>query len=231
MHDGIRRPVPSVTGILKVLDKPALLAWAEACGAEGAAFLAAQGELDGVDPAEAIYRVRMFKAGMDAKRDAGADRGLAVHTVQEMWMRDRTVPVLSSFPLEVRGFVKGYCSFLLEHNPQPSSIERVVGSREHGYAGRMDMRAVIGDRDVVVDLKTSAKARIYDEAHLQSRSYAMADVECGAPEPDGIVLVAVGADGSYEVTECQATAEDFLNVLATYQSLRRLRDARKKAAS
>lgn len=225
-HDGERVSAISVTTALRVLDKPALLSWAEACGAEGAAFLAEQGELQGVPPTEAVYRVRMHKLGMEAKRDAGADRGTAVHSVLEMWAREHTVPRLVDFPPEVRGYVKGLCGFLLAADPKPSSMERFVGSIEHTYAGRLDMRAEIDGRDCLVDLKTSPKGRIYEEAHLQARAYAMADVECGNPEPEGIVIVGVGAEGGFEMVECEAEAGDFLNVLRTSRSMYRLRNAR-----
>lgn len=225
-HEGKREPAVSVTSVLKVLDKPALLKWAEGCGAEGAALLAARGELNGIDPAEAVGIVRLHKLGMDAKRDAGADRGTAVHNVLELWARERTVPNLADFPGPVRGYVQGLCAWLLAANPQPSGIERFVGSVEHGYAGRLDLRAELDGRDCIVDLKTNPAGRAYDEAHLQARGYAVADVECGQPEPEGIVVVAVGENGTFEMVECEAEAGDWLNVLATYRSLCRLRSAR-----
>lgn len=224
--NGERNAAVSVTGFLKVLDKPGLLSWAEAAGAEGATRLAFMGELDRVPPEEAIGVVRMRKLGMDAKRDAGADRGTAVHNVLELWAREHVVPDLRDFPVEVRGYVQGLCLWLLGADPQPSSVERFVGSLKHGYAGRLDMRATLDGRDCIVDLKTSPKARVYDEAHLQARAYAIADVECGSPVPEGIVIVAVGEDGSFEMVECEAEAGDSLNVLATYRTLSRLRSAR-----
>ena len=57
----------------------------------------AQGELADVDPSEAIRIVRINGMGMDAKRDAGADRGTAVHRVLEFWARENEVPDLADF--------------------------------------------------------------------------------------------------------------------------------------
>lgn len=225
-HGETRVAAVSVTSALKVLDKPALLQWAEAAGAEGAAKLAADGLLKDVAPAQAIDIVRINRLGMDAKRDAGADRGTAVHTVLELWAREQTVPNLSDFPGEVRGYVQGLCGWLLAANPKASSVERFVGSIEHNYAGRLDMRAELDGRDCIVDLKTNPKGRVYDEAHLQARAYSIADVECGQPAPKGIVIVAVGEHGGFEMVECEAEAGDWLNVLGTYRSLTRLRGAR-----
>lgn len=221
-----RTPVVSVTSALKVLDKPALLSWAEAAGAEGAVRLERAGELKDVDPSQAIDVVRINKLGMDAKRDAGADRGTAMHRVLEFWAREHEVPDLDDYPAEVRGYVQGACSFLLAVQPKPTAIEMFVGSIRYGYAGRMDLRAEIDGRDLVVDYKSNPKGRVYNEAHLQGRAYAMGAVECGMPEPDGILIVAIGEDGSYEMVECEAEAGDWLNVLATHGSMKRLESAR-----
>lgn len=229
-HGETRERAVSVTSALKVLDKPALLPWAEAAGAEGALILERAGDLKGVHHTDAIDIVRLHKLGMDAKRDAGADRGTAVHRVLEFWAREQTVPDLGDFEADVRGYVQGLCSWLLTVHPEPTGIERCVGSIEWGYAGRMDLRANLGKRDCIVDLKTNPKGRVYDEAHLQARAYAMADVECGAEPPEGIVVVAVGSEGGFEMVECEAEAGDWLNVLGTYRSMARLRNARSARA-
>lgn len=222
IKDGERSPAISVTSALKVLAKDALVAWAEGVGAEGAARLAQLGQLDGVEPERAIDLVRAHGLGSDAKRDAGGTRGTKTHGVLETWMRDRSLPPIRSFPPDQRGFYQGLAGFLLRYRPAPQYIERVVASPTHGYAGRLDMRAYINERDVLVDLKTSRRGIVYPEAHLQAAGYAEADVECGAPEPDGIVIVAVGADASYEVVEGLATARDFRAILAASNTMRAL---------
>ena len=226
-HDGQRVSAPSVTTVLKVLDKPALLSWAEACGAEGALILERRGELQNVEPQAAVNIVRINGLGKDAKRDAGGERGTLTHLVSEYWVRFGEAPSLADFAPGHRGYVQGMCAFLLRHQPKASSVERFVGSVEHLYAGRMDMRAVLRDgRDCLVDYKTNTKGRVYDEAHLQTRAYADAEVECGNPPLDGIVLVSLGEDGSFEMVECEARSEDWLSVLATYRTMSKLRNAR-----
>ena len=225
-RDGERVPAISVTSALKCIDKPNLLKWAEDRGAEGATILAARGELKDVLPEDAGELVRLHRIGMDAKRDLSADRGTAVHRVLEFYARERTVPDIGDFPPEWRGYVSGLCGWLVAANPKPTGVERFVGSWLHCYAGRLDMRATIDGRDCIVDLKTNPKGRVYDEAHLQGRAYAIADAECGNRAPEGIVIVAVGEDGSSEQVECEAEAGDWLNVLAMHRSLGRLRAAR-----
>jgi len=226
--DGERKPTVSVTGALKVLDKPALLSWAERCGAEGAARLAKMGELDNVMPEAAIEFVRMHKLGMDAKRDAGADRGTAAHTVLETWMADGTIPKLGDFEADERGYVKGLSRFLITHEPEPVAIEVIVGSVKHDFAGRLDMIANLGGRRLLIDLKTSPWARIYPEAHMQTCGYSLALPECGIEPVDGILIVAVAADGEFVTSEGFAEDQDFLNILATHRSMGRLRAAVKE---
>lgn len=218
-----RTSATSVTSALKVLSKDALVRWAESVGAEGAAKLAKLGKLDDVPADRVIDLVRAHGLGADAKRDEGATRGTKTHGVLESWMRDRSLPPISSFPLEQRGFYQGLAGFLLRYRPEPQYIERVVGSPTYGYAGRLDMRAFIGGRDLIVDLKTSRRGVVYPEAHLQAAGYAEADEECGAPTPDGILIVAVGADGSYDAVEGLATAADFRSILGASQTMRALR--------
>lgn len=220
-----RTPVVSVTNALKVLDKPALLSWAEAAGAEGAVRLERAGELKNVDPTQAIDVVRINKLGMEARRDAGADRGTAVHRVLEFWAREHEIPDLDDYPAQHRGFVQGLCGWLLDARPKPTAIERIVGSVRYEYAGRLDLRADIDGVDTLVDLKTNPRGRIYPEAHLQARGYWVADEECGGKPADEIVLVAVGEDGHFETTVCEADWGDFLNVLSTHHSMARLRNA------
>jgi len=232
VENDVRTAVPSVTGVLKVLDKPALLMWAERAGAEGAAMLARQGELDGVPIEETIQRVRLFNLGMDAKRQEGADRGTLVHRVLEVWSTEGTVPSLGDFEPELRGYVQGLCGWLLKVEPQPIAVETVVASRLHGFAGRFDLLATIDDQTVLVDLKTSPGARTYLEAHLQTAAYELALVECGFGFPDDSVLVAVGEDGTFNETGCDATGDDFLAVFEAYAVMGRLRKlsaAREKA--
>jgi hypothetical protein len=217
--EGARVPAVSVTSVLKVLNKPQLLKWAESRGAEGAARLAAMGELKDVAPEDAGDLVRLHKLGADAKRDAGGEGGTATHSVLEHWGRYEEIPNLADYQPEVRGFVQGLCGWLLKRAPKPTSTERIVGSAKHTYAGRLDMRAVIDGKDTLVDLK---RKRVYTEAHLQTRGYALADVECGNPPPDDILIVAVAGDGSFQEARCEASEADWLSVLATQRAMLRL---------
>lgn len=228
-HDGQRIDVPSVTGVLKVLDKPAIIPWAEARGIDGAVQAVRLGEIDPQDAASvahAVGTVRTLKLGADAARDQGADRGTSLHNALELYVKTGQVPSVAAFPVEHRGYVQALCRWLLAARPEPTAVEVCVGSVEHGFAGRLDLRATIDGRDLVVDLKTNAKGRVYDDPHIQTAAYVGALVECGHPEPEGAVIVALGEDGGYESADCEATFDDFLSVLSVHHAMRRLRLAR-----
>lgn len=229
-RDGERTDAVSVTSALGVLDKgQGLLRWAEACGAEGAAILARQGELDDVPAEEAIDRVRLFKLGMEAKRDAGAGRGTIVHSVLEAWSLDGTVPNVADFETVHRGYVQGLCRWLLKTDPTPIAVERVVASPLHRFAGRADLVAEINGLPMLVDLKTSPRARIFDQAHAQTAGYQLALAECGIDVTAAVVVV-VGEDGAFIEEACCAGPELFLSVLAAYRGMARLRSDRRAVA-
>jgi len=222
-----RYDVPSVTTALDVLGKPALLSWAEACGVEGALILERQGELKDVDPKSAIDYVRLHGVGKDRKRDAGADRGTAIHDALRAYVELGVVPSVDDYPAETRGYVQGLCAWLLNANPAPVLSEQIVGSPVHGFAGRLDLICELRHTDgfqgrTLVDLKTNPKASVYAEAHLQVSAYALCLPECGIDPPERTLIVGVGAEGQFKEVPGFAEREDFLPILKTAQIMRRL---------
>lgn len=226
-----RERMVSVTTVLGVLAKPALIRWAEAQGAAGAVRAERMGELDGVEPEQAVERVRTLGLGADAARDEAAGRGLDTHAVLEAWMTEGRPPNVAEFEPEVRGYVQGLASWLVEHDPELVWSERVIAHPDQRYAGRADLRARIDGRDVIVDLKTSRSGRSYPEAHIQVAAYAAAEVACGEDPPDGTMVVCVGPDGSFEAIAGCAAPDAFERVLAVHRLMGdvrgRLADARR----
>jgi hypothetical protein len=227
LHEGVeRRDAVSITNALKVLGKQ-LVPWAQRTGAHGAVILERQGELDGItDPYEIVERLELFKLDVDSKRDEGAERGTLVHKVLSTWASEGIVPDVGDFPLPWRGYVQGLCRWLLEAAPVPLAVETVVASRLYGFAGRFDLFAEIGELAIptLCDLKTNPNGRIYAEHHAQAAGYEAAMLECGM-EPQGVILVAVGEDGSYEQVACEASPEDFISILDTHRRMARLSSA------
>ena len=220
-----RTPAVSVTGVLRVLDKPAIVGWAEREGARGALTAERAGLLRAVTPEDSYKIMETLRAnglGADAVKNAAADRGTAIHEALRLYCQQGTVPNAQEFPEHVRGYVAGLCKWLVTASPEPILTERVIGSPTYGFAGRFDLLATINGERVLADLKTSA--RIYPEHSLQMAGYELALLECGE-SVDRSIVVAVGEDGSFNAADSVASTEQFLAVLACQRALSKVQAA------
>lgn len=223
--------VPSVTQILGVLDKPALVWWGMTTGVEGVCKLAnlLGDELDFTDPAGVVSLLTANKMTVNHVRDQAGSRGTGVHDAAQSWATERKVLRPQQFPIEERGYVRGFTEFLLDHRPEFLETEVTVGSAEHSFAGRFDTLARLDERLVLLDYKTSK--RIYPEQFLQLSGYELARLEMGAEASDGQMVLRLAPDGSYELAESYATGDMFLGVKAAYDALQQLKRAKKKVAA
>ena len=254
--------VPSVTQVLNTLDKSGpLIWWGQGVAVDGVVELFRRGRLhlvgnevclwDGwnwVLPQEKALVSLLVEEKLSTNhvRDHAANRGLAVHDAFETWATTGTRPDPSIFPDEERGYVLGLLAFLDDVNPEPLAAEVMVGSVEHGYAGRYDIRLRVPAECQVVfhrtpkrgpryatlkpgvllgDLKTSKD--VYVTHSLQLEAYEAASIECGYEPTEARGILNVTADGHYKFVRSRATADDFLCVLAVYRMLERLNDASK----
>lgn len=222
VDDG-RAPAVSVTSALKVLDKPALVAWAERCGVEGALRLERSGVLTEIDEQDALGVVRAHGEGADAKREAGADRGTAIHDALQLYCTEAKIPNVGDFDPQVRGYVQGLCGWLIAAQPEPLLVEQVVGSPTHLFAGRIDLLATVNGQRTLVDLKTNPAGRVYTEAHLQTAAYMLALEECGIEPAVGAVIVAAGESGGFSTSTCCSDPAHFLAVLACHRAVSAVR--------
>jgi hypothetical protein len=216
----------SVTTMLEaILPSPGLIRWAEARGAEGAARLASWGELEDVDPTEAINLVRMHRLGADAARKKGADRGISVHALLQDYFETGALPAVADHALEDQGYVMGFSRWVAETDPEPmpGSIERIVCHPSRGYAGRMDARVLRAGKEIVYDAKSHANGVIYPKAMIQAQMYADADEQCGAKRADGTAVVVFDASGGYHDVPGTATSETVECAVAWYHALAEIR--------
>lgn len=227
-----RHAVASVTGALGVLDRAALIPWAEKMGVEGALRLERDGRLTETPIENAVYVMRNMGEGANAKRDEGADRGTSIHEALRDYCEAGEVPAVGDWPLAHRGYVQGLCKWLLKASPEPVLVERVVGSAVHGFAGRLDLQAYIGKVLKLVSLKTSTgRARTFREAHVQEPGYEIAMAECELQMHAESIIVALGEDGSVEEQKCLGTPGQFLAVLECSKRMRELDAALRKRAA
>jgi hypothetical protein len=161
--------VPGVTTILNVLAKPALVAWSAGLVAD---FVASEpslvdlmAEKGGRDP------LRDFlKAIPNQRRDTAADRGTKFHDFAERIAKGEEVEV----PAQQVGMVESALAFMDDWGIRPVLVEEAVASREHKWAGKLDLVAdhKNGPR-AIFDWKSGK--RIYTSAVFQLNAYAHAE--------------------------------------------------------
>jgi len=221
------QPVPSVTQILGVLDKPALVWWAMRVGVEGACQLQESGSLP-ADPEAAVKALTARRLTVNHVKTRAATRGTSLHDALEAYLAEGRVPMPAGFPEEDRGYVRALARAMLDLNPDPLRMEVVVGSAQHGYGGRYDLLCELDGRTLRVDLKTGK--RVYETAHLQLAAYELAAIEMGEEPTDEQAVLRLGEDGTFEFVVSQAAPEDFLAVKAAYDAVTGLKREIREAA-
>lgn len=181
--------VPGVTTIIGVLDKPGLRKWAASSVAE---YVADHRELvEHLYDAGRASMVGALKETPWQKRDDAAARGTKLHDYAERIARGEEVDV----PDELVPVVENALKFMDDWEIQPVLLEQVVGSREHKFAGKLDLVADSYRGRGIFDWK-SGKA-IYPGACFQLNAYGHAEFhgENGDEHP----MADVGITGAYGV--------------------------------
>jgi hypothetical protein len=157
--------VPSVTTIIGVIAKPALVGWSAKMAAQYAvSHWRELGEVPALRRVEEIRHAHTRMAG------EAADTGDAIHEVIDAWAKGNPHP---SPPKGVTGYVNSFISFMADKRPEFIENEVTVWSDKHGYAGTADWIARIGGTVMLGDNKTGR--RVYEEAALQVSALASAD--------------------------------------------------------
>lgn len=239
-----RAEVTSVTTICdRILPKPGLPPWSEAAGIRGAVEAMRRGLIDiYADDEDAVRLVRGEHLGADAARDQAADRGLDVHALLEAFMLTGSAPNPVDHPESHRPFIRGLVRWLLWAKPEPVAVELLVCDPLRGYAGRLDLLAMIDGRLTLVDLKTQERGSIYESAHVQTRLYWAAEARCGEHEIETARVVVVNGTGGFDEMDLLAD-EQVVDTALAYYALARpiisacesrnrvLREAAKEAAA
>ena len=202
----------SVTEILSILAKPALVPWAARTAA--ALVLDDPFKYDTAEKASgAIYAVR----------DKAADRGSTIHSLAEAIVRSGQVD-LDSVPEQFRGYGVALNHFWRDFRPTVIETEANVYSDEHMYAGTTDLICEIGGRTHLCDYKTGKD--IYKEAALQLCAYRYADfiltkdtppIRLDMPDIEATAVVLLGDDGTFLFKEVDAPFDAFLAAKRLWQ--------------
>lgn len=260
--------VPSVTTVLDVLRKDGLSWWGMKVGVEGVLELFYRGRLttvlnwkdgeqaphivekDGVTneatSATIVSALTSEKLTVNHALNRAGDRGTNVHSALEAWASSKGefFPTPQNFPDEERPYVEGLLKFIDDCDGAviPVAHEVMVGSAEHGFAGRFDLiveiretrqfvRKMYKRKDSLLwapkpgrwrlDLKTSSG--VYDSYHLQLAGYEGASIEGGYPPCRGGAILRVDKAGHYELVPSDATFDQFLAVKSAYDALKGLK--------
>lgn len=240
--------VPSVTTVLNVLDKSGAISWwAMRCGISAVIELDKRKILPTAVADYALPELERLvvdnKLSINHQTASAATRGVNVHSAFEKWAEDQSYrPIVDTYPETEQGYIRGLISFLDDLGEvEDVESEVMVGSIQHGFAGRYDLRftstpafdeksvvtkvypkreakrSVLPTGKFLVDLKTSKG--IYPTHALQLAAYEMASVECGYGATDHRAVVHVTANGNYELVLTHATSEDFLSVLTAHNTM------------
>lgn len=170
-NDGRRvyYPMPSVTTILKVVDKSGpLVGWAKRetarCAVDNLETVATIKATAGRDSA-----INYLKGIPDYQRDTAADLGSSIHRLVEGITKGEDIAVSEA----EAPYVETYRRFLKEHKPEFLAVEEMVASIEHNFAGTLDAIARIRGELWLLDTKTGSG--IYPEIAMQLAAYGHAE--------------------------------------------------------
>lgn len=219
---------PSVTTILQIINKPALLNWMAKAERDMVLTVSAQLYEDVAETprmtqeawrATMESRLGIVKAGHKQAAKA-AEIGSQVHALVEWNLHKEMGHKVGPEPKVADKALWGFMAWedwRKSVDLKPLFIEQVVYSERHGYAGTLDLIAEVSGKLAVIDWKTGKS--IYEEAHLQNAAYRQAVREMGHGDPvQGLIvrLPKVDTDPEFEVVEAldeKESFEAFLNFL------------------
>jgi hypothetical protein len=161
---------PSVTTILGMLDKPALLGWASNCAVD---YIAENMEAikDPLDVHRGEQVLEQARKAYATKRDDAACFGTQAHHAIEAYINGID-PEEYLKAEQSRNAFMAFKSWEEKNHVEWLETECEVVSETHGYAGRFDAIARINGHKYLVDFKTSKG--IYDEMKYQISAYLQA---------------------------------------------------------
>lgn len=166
-HNG-KGPLPSVTTILRVLDKPALSNWYKRQVAEAA--------VNRLDEWQSMTDPVKWLMGMpDATRDTAASIGSSVHLLADMAGRSPDGLGAFEIPEGTQTYLAAFRDFLGHSGGSQAivSSEKAVLNLSEGFAGTFDLLMQIRDELWLLDVK-SGKG-VYPDYALQLAAYGMAE--------------------------------------------------------
>jgi hypothetical protein len=208
--------VPSVTTVLKQINKPKLVGWSAKMAAQHA--VANWTSLSQMPIAQRMSEIQ-FAHERYSKKAAGT--GDIVHELVDAWSTGRPFP---EWPKEVNGFANQFISFLMDKKPKFIENEVTCWSRTHSFAGTADFIVEIGGVTYMADLKSGKS--LWPEVGMQTAALAGADFiiretgeESPLPHINGTAALHV-RPRSWKFQPLSGQAESFGAFLAARELLR-----------
>jgi len=163
-------PLPSVTSILRVLDKPALGNWYRRQVAESAVL--GYDHWKGMADQDAV---KYLMSMPNTTRDTAAERGTAIHALVDLAGRQGQAATALPVSQEYQDTLTAFAGFLEACGGSQSivSSEKAILNLSEGYAGTFDLLMHKDEQLWLVDVKTGKG--VYPDYALQLAGYGMAE--------------------------------------------------------
>lgn len=193
--DGLR--LPSVTQILGIVNEPGLNTW----------------------------RGKVGNAEADRIMYASADFGTRVHAACETLANAEHLDYLGTFEPDVHPFAEAFNIWLSGNVREVVGVETRVASAQHGYAGSLDLCAVLMDGTAaVIDIKTSKGNYPHPKWGAQLAAYQVALLESAGIVTTKRLIVQMPSDKPGElivherpITEARSDWNAFLAALTLHR--------------
>jgi hypothetical protein len=204
---------PSVTSILDVLNKPQLANWAARLTRNYIKReLCALSRVNSFEDLNLDNLLAKSATEHDRVRNAAADHGIAVHNSIAYVGNKSDVPHNDPVSIAFREW-QDAAKF------EPIASERLVFSREHGYAGTADLIGTSNGRLALLDIKTGRG--VYPEYKLQLAAYAVAWGEISGHFPEVCMNLHVRSDLTI-IESNTFTAAELFPLFQTFLAAKRL---------
>lgn len=203
-------PVTSVTGVLKVINKPALMPWA--------ALMTSNYWKSAIQPGESYDEIQLeniWKAAKASHRTKSSDAA-SIGTLVHDYAEQVALGAEPELPIneKARKGCQAFNDWLESHDVEFIESEFKVYSKAYNYVGTCDLDCMIDGKRTILDYKTSSG--IYPEMHLQTAAYAAARIEeLGINYEQRAIVLFNKKSGAFKV-EYRSMGADYENDLAGF---------------
>jgi len=212
--DGKR--LTGVTTILGVIAKPALIGWAANKAVDYIKDHIYDNDIDAM-----VTKILPEARKAHTKiKDTAADYGTHVHDQIENYCKGKKVVSINE---QVDKSVQSFIDWFERQNAKVIESEKRLYSKEHWYAGTVDLVLEIDGKHWIADIKTSNG--IYNTYFLQMAGYQIALEETENYDIEGHMIIQLTKTGKVRVERSygvEKNKEAFLAALTLYRTLQDL---------